>query len=215
MRCIAVLTLVLGCSSGPHDFGGTDAATASETAPSNPCAAGYPAGPYGTSTGDVVNPGYTWQGYLPGATTASTLTPNDVFDCDGSKGINAVVFDVAAVWCAACQSQAANANQLTSQDDTLGIRMVTLVVQDASQAPATIATALSWKNQYSLGDVTVCADPGFAFAPANPSQVQLPLTVIVDPRTMRIMKVEQGYVAAYPIAPDAEATAIAKKNGGA
>jgi hypothetical protein len=217
MKCLFSILLV-GCASG-HDFGGTDAAVTPETSTdgdgtSNACTLGYPAGPYGTGVGKVVNPGFTWQGYLPGATTVTTVTPNDVFDCDGSKGINALVFDVAASWCAACQSQAANQNQLSSQEEALGIHVVTLVVQDSSMAPATTATAQSWKDQYTLTGVTVCADPSFSFAPLNQSQVQLPVTVIVDPRTMRIMKVEQGYVAAYPLAPDAEAVSIAKKNGG-
>jgi len=161
-----------------------------------------------------VNPGYTWQGYLPGATTVSPITPNDLYDCDGSKGINALVFDVAAQWCGACQSQAANMNALSTQDDALGIHVVTLVVQDSSQAPATTQTAEAWKQQYSLDDITVCADPGFSFAPTNTSSVSLPVTLVVDPRTMKIMKVEQGYVAAYPVSPDAEAVTIAKKNGG-
>ena len=215
MRRAAALLFTCACSSGPHDFGATDAATTSEPPPtSNACAQGYPTGPYGTAAGDVVNPGFTWQGYLPGASAVSTLTPNDLFDCDGSKGINALVFDVSAQWCAACQSQAANMNLLAAEDNALGIRVITLVVQDATQAPATVATALAWKNQYSLSDITVCADPGFAFAPANPGSVQLPVTVIVDPRTMKIMKVENGYIAAYPISPDPEAVAIAKKNGG-
>jgi hypothetical protein len=213
MRWVFLL-LAWGCSS-THDFGGTDAAVASETSTTNnACAQGYPAGPYGTGVGDVVDPGFTWQGYLAGSSAIATLTPNDLFDCDGTKGINALVFDVSAAWCAACQSQASNMGSLSTEDDTLGIHVVTLIVQDASQAPATTATAEQWKSQYSLDDVTVCADPGFSFAPANPSQVQLPVTVIVDPRSMKIMKVEQGYIAAYPISPDAEAVAIAKKNGG-
>ena len=212
----AVCILLFGaaaCSSGRGDFVPPPAQDSGPSA-TDPCAAGYPQGPYGTGEGKIVNPGLTWQGYLPNQTSASTITPNDLFDCDGSKGIDAIVFDVAAEWCAACQSQASNEPQLFSKYDALGIRVVTLVVQDASSAPATIATAQSWKQQYGLTDVAVCADPSFSFAPIGQSSVDLPVTIVVDPRTMKIMKVSQGYVAAYPPQPDAEAVAIAQKNGG-
>src|SRR5262249_6048646 len=146
------------------------------------CAAGYPAGPYGTSVGKVVNPGLAWKGYLPNDTAISTLAPQDLWDCDGSKGINAIIFDVSAEWCAACQSQASSTPQLKAQYAQLGIRAVTLVVQDASSAPATAATALDWRTQYGLTGITVLADPAFAFAPLNQTSVDLPVTVIVDPR---------------------------------
>ena len=212
-RAVCILLAALGCSSAHFD-GTPPPADDSGTSATNPCTAGYPQGPYGTGEGKIVNPGLSWQGYLPNQTSASSITPNDLFDCDGSKGINAIVFDVAAEWCAACQSQASNQPQLFSKYDALGIRVVTLVVQDASSAPATLATAQSWKQQYGLTDVAVCADPSFSFAPIGQSSVDLPVTIVVDPRTMKIMKVSQGYVAAYPPQPDAEAVAIAQKNGG-
>ncbi len=215
-RALCIL-FVLGCSSGRGDFGGGDAAApapdSGSTTPTDLCAAGYPAGPYGTGVGKVVNSGLAWKGYLPGVSTISTITPHDLFDCDGSKGIDAIVFDVSAEWCAACQSQATNTPQLVSQYDQLGIRVVTLVVQDASEAPATTSTALDWRQQYGLTGITVAADPAFSFAPLNQTSVTLPVTIVVDPRTMTIMKVEQGYMAAYPLQPDAEAVTIAKKNG--
>jgi len=213
-RAVCILLFATACSSGRGDFVPPPPADDSGTQANDPCAAGYPQGPYGTGEGKIVNPGLTWQGYLPNQTSASSITPNDLFDCDGSKGIDAIVFDVAAEWCAACQSQASNQPQLFSKYDALGIRVVTLVVQDASSAPATLATAQSWKQQYGLTDVAVCADPSFSFAPIGQSSVDLPVTIVVDPRTMKIMKVSQGYVAAYPPQPDAEAVAIAQKNGG-
>lgn len=214
-RVLCICLLATACSSG-RDFGSTDSGVpAVDSGPTtNACAANtYPLGPYGTGVGKVVNPGLSWKGYLPNATDVSTIAPTDLYDCDGSKGIDAIIFDVAAQWCAACQSQAANAPQLFSQYDQLGIHVVTLVVQDASTAPATTTTAEQWKDQYKLTDVTVVADPGFAFAPLNETSVSLPVTIIVDPRTMKIMQVTEGYIAAYPLKPDAEAVSIAQKNG--
>jgi len=214
--CILFLAEITACSSGKGDFGGTDAAAPAidSGAQTNACATDtYPAGPYGTSVGMVVNPGLSWQGYLPNATSVSTIAPNDLYDCDGSKGIDAIIFDASAAWCAACQSQAANTPQLFQQYDALDIRVVALIVQDQNSAPATTATAEAWKTQYGLTDITVAADPAFSFAPPDESSVSLPVTIVVDPRSMKIMAVNQGYVAAYPLSPDPTASSIAKKNG--
>jgi len=214
-RAVCILFFALACSGPKGDFG--DAAPpvdADASTAQNACAAGYPQGPYGTSVGKVVNPGFSWQGYLPGSSTVSTVRPQDLFDCDGSLGINAILIDVSAEWCAACQSQASSAPALAQQYDQLGVRVLTLVVQDASSAPATASTALEWRTQYELTDETVVADPSFSFAPVNQTSVDLPVTIVVDPRTMTIMKVDQGYIAAYPPQPNAEAVAIAQKNGG-
>ncbi len=203
------------CSSASKDFGGDAAAPVVDSGPTtNACAANtYPEGPYGTSVGQIVNPGLSWKGYLPNETTVSTIAPSDLYDCDGSKGIDAILFDVSAEWCAACQSQATNTPALFTQYDELGIHVVTLVVQDSNSAPATTATASAWKQQYGLTDITVAADPAFSFAPPDESSVSLPVTIVVDPRTMKIMSENEGYIAAYPLAPDATAVAIAKKNG--
>jgi hypothetical protein len=53
----------------------------------------YPSGPYGVSDGKVIPPTLKWQGYLAGGEVQGTLTSKELFDCDGSKGINAILFD--------------------------------------------------------------------------------------------------------------------------
>jgi|RhiMetdeSRZDD1v2_1073273.scaffolds.fasta_scaffold1367617_2 hypothetical protein len=63
----------------------------SSTSSGTPCT--YPAGPYGVAQGQVVPPTLTWQGYAPGSNTVTTISIQDFFDCDGSKGINAVMVD--------------------------------------------------------------------------------------------------------------------------
>lgn len=53
----------------------------------------YPAGPYGLAKGDVLSPEIRWQGYAPGEDEASTFGLRDVFDCDGERGVDAVIID--------------------------------------------------------------------------------------------------------------------------
>ena len=67
------------------------AAATSSGSGSNPCQ--YPAGPYGVGQGQTVPPSLSWQGYAPGASSPSTLSIQEFFDCDGAKGIHAILFD--------------------------------------------------------------------------------------------------------------------------
>lgn len=53
----------------------------------------YPSGPYGVSDGKVIPPSLQWKGYLAGGEQEGTLTSKELFDCDGSKGINAIFFE--------------------------------------------------------------------------------------------------------------------------
>ena len=80
---------VVGAGAGPTSsgVGGTGSGEP------GPTECEYPAGPYGVAQGQIVPPNLTWQGFAPGSSTASTISIQDFFDCDGSRGIHAVLFD--------------------------------------------------------------------------------------------------------------------------
>jgi hypothetical protein len=171
----------------------------------------YPKGPYGVGLDKVVSPNSSWQGYAANDTSITTLKMSDLFDCDGSKKINAIMIDVSAGWCAACETQAHDEAQLTSQYDAVGVKSITLLIMDAAEQAATTQTALDWRTTYNLTDVGVYADPNFLLQP-NEQSIGLPITYIVDPRTMKIVAGTEGYGSAYPPQPNATAIALAKKN---
>ncbi len=194
-----------GTASG-DDGGATadDAATQDEPAPP---ACEYPQGPYGLVKGRVLPPGLHWQGYLIGATDVTTVDIHDLYDCDGTKGINAIVFDESATWCGACQQEAQEYPSIAQQYKDEGVQFLTLMVQDASQKPASISTATDWRDYFNLkDDLIVGADPTFTFAHAG--TIGLPVNVLVDPRTMVITDYVEGYGG-----PDPAVIALAKKNG--
>jgi hypothetical protein len=68
-------------------------AEASSGSGTSPCE--YPAGPYGVAEGQTVPPMLTWQGYAEGPSSDGvvTITMSDYFDCDGTKGIDALMVD--------------------------------------------------------------------------------------------------------------------------
>src|SRR5437763_6903774 len=133
MRTVWVLTAltVFGCSSGP--------ATIVEPAPSaQPVTSGaYPDGPYGIKEGATVSPDFTWNGLGPGG-TPQTYTSADFFDVDGSKGINAIVFDSSGQWCAACQQEATELEGIIRSNwGPNGVAVITLMVEDNNYKPTT------------------------------------------------------------------------------
>ena len=189
-----------GCSGGSGAPGGHEATVCS-----------YPAGPYGNRVGDVVDPTLSWQGYLDDGTQAQPVAMSQYLDCDGSKGVNALLLDESATWCTECESQAQRiAPEVTSSWKSQGVHVVTLMAEDQSEGPATLATALSWRNEYSLTAGAVCADPAWTTklwggAPAGGNG--FPTNVVIDPRTMKI-------VALQPADVDGTVTNLAAANGG-
>ena len=153
----------------------------------------YPPEPYGLKMGSIITPN-KFEGYVGDATEVSLVGVGDYYDCDGSKGINALLVDVSGTWCGACQQEASILNnKLKTTYGPLGIEVLTLMIEDADYKPATPEVALAWKQQYNL-PTTVAADPNFAYATVAGSQtIGLPLSIILDTHTMQIVDVQQGY----------------------
>ncbi len=169
----------------------TTSTTSTTTTSQSPVDCQYPDGGYGINEGSVVNGNLAWQGYSEGASQLGSVSIQDYFDCDGSKGINALLIDSSAVWCGVCQEEAADLPSQQASFQAKGIRVLTLMIQDNSGNPATTGTATSWRNNFGLDAYSVCADPNFSFG--GNGSVGLPLQIIVDPRTMKIVGREEGF----------------------
>lgn len=177
--------------SGGAGAGGSGS-TGSGGTGGGPTACTYPPGPYGTSVGQVVNPNLSWQGFVPGASTASTISIQDYFDCDGTRGIHALLIAQAAIWCGACQQEAQDLDSLMAGGWTQkGIRVLSLIIEDKSGNPAELKHAQAWKNTFGAKAWGVAADPKFTFAGAGSNG--LPLGIVIDPRTMKVVDRSEGY----------------------
>ncbi len=161
-------------------------------------ACAYPAGPYGTTVGAVVAPTLSWQGYVDDSTTPTTVAVTDYYDCNGSQGINAVLLDESAQWCSDCAAEEATiAPEIGSTWKSQGIEVLTLLAQDTNENPATLATALSWRNEYALTTGAVCADPQWTtklWGGATGEGNGFPTNVVIDPRTMKIVAIQPADV---------------------
>jgi hypothetical protein len=78
-------------TSGTTTTASTTTSSTTTTSTTDPCA--YPGGPYGVNVGNVVSPSLSWQGYPEKSSQIGTVSIKDYFDCDGSKGINALMVD--------------------------------------------------------------------------------------------------------------------------
>lgn len=191
-----------GGSGSIPDPSGSDGGVAE--AGSQGCA--YPPGPYGITTGSVLNPALSWQGYAPGASSPSTVMARDYFDCDGSRGINALLIDVSSMDCPACQAEAQDLpGQMSGTWGQDGVQVLTLIVGNASGNTPALPDAQTWISTYGLGAIAVCVDPFNTFY--TPDLTAIPDGILVDPRTMTILSVSQGYGG-----PDPAVDALAEKN---
>lgn len=185
-------------SSGDDGDGGSGGSVA---------ACPYPPAPYGLTTGKVISSSLKWQGFLEAATQASEVPVTDYFDCDGSKGIDAVLFDVSATWCGACQQEAMELPGKMATWKGEGIRVVTLMIEDEAGSPATVTTAQQWRDTYKLDSIATLADPGASLVAAVGGGIGLPYQVVIDPRTMTITSTQEGYSGDY-----SDVLSVAAKN---
>lgn len=193
-------------SGGGGSDGGDTTTTSSETTTSStttsttttslsPVDCQYPESGFGVNAGSYVNGNLAWQGYAEGSSQLGSVSIQDYFDCDGSKGINAILIDSSAVWCGVCQEEASDLPSQAASFQAKGIRVITLMIEDNSGNPATTSTATSWRNNFGLDAFSVVADPNFSFG--GNGSVGLPLQIIVDPRTMKIVAREEGFGGDY------------------
>jgi thiol-disulfide isomerase/thioredoxin len=217
---LMAMLLAAGCSSKAASETSTDSGTeggsvdASDDADADDASGCvYPSGPYGTDVGKVIDPSYVWQGFVPGSSTVSTIKITDLYDCDGSKGINAIVLDDGAQWCVACQSIAPYVpTWMSSKGENwtkLGVAYVNLITENNDYEPASITVAQQWRTMFDLTPIYVVADPNFTFPASG-----LPHSLLADPRTMKIVDDldNDPESTLNSDGSDPKVTALAKKN---
>lgn len=67
-----------------------------------------------------------------------------------------------------------------------------MIIQNASRGPATKANVDLWTSTYSCNYDVVLDPTGRSLFPGTGGTIGLPYNLIVDPRTMKIVKIIQG-----------------------
>lgn len=149
----------------------------------------YPAGPYGAKVGDTLA-NLSFQGWrLPthaDGGALETISFADYYDPDGTKGAKILIVNTTAIWCVACKAEHTRLPEHYTKNEPLGLRLISALFEDVEYNPATRVHLEAWVDDY-LPNYPMVLDPEYHFSAFTPSTVQ-PLNLIVDARTMKIMK---------------------------
>jgi hypothetical protein len=164
----------------------------------------YPAGPYGTTTGAIIQnlEFLGWKdpvaaNYDPA--NFETVRLSDFYDPDGHTGVKLLAVNASAVWCSVCRAEYEdmNANGTYQTYHDKGAQFLGTLFEDNAYYPAQPADLTRW-GQVSNHAVKfpLVLDPGFKMGAFFGSDAT-PLNMVVDVRTMTIVLVTMGYSTTY------------------
>jgi hypothetical protein len=213
-RTAAVLVVALGlagaivaCSSSssttPAAAGTTDASTDTGSVTPDAAEATYPAGPYGIGVGDVF-PSVTWQGERGGQAPLVSISSSDYYDPTGAKGIRSLYFTITASCGSSCTmaattTAAASAGPPYDFAKRGGRAVDMLALSWASDPiqPVKVSDVDGWARSNKITyDVVIEPSPasdGGGFTTGIGSVDGVPYSILVDPRTMQVTAVFDGY----------------------
>ena len=146
--------------------------------------ASYPTGPTNVAVLGTL-PDMTFAG-MDASGASKKVTLGDYFEPCAAKS-RLLVVRVSAGWCGTCRWHAAHTGELTSLDVGSRLEILDLLVaNDQNLAPA-ISDLTTWKSRVDAPQ-DFALDPEFQLAPLNPSDLPLPLYVLVDTRTMVVRR---------------------------
>lgn len=146
----------------------------------------YPQSDCGYEVGKVI-PNYAFEGRTDGIDSPRvTVHLADLYDPTGTKGARFLLVNSTALWCIYCAEETRALPGMKVDYSPKGVRFMTLVVEDRDGTPASPAVVDDFIRTYSLTTIVV-SDPlevTTLFFDKN----AMPLNMIVDLRTMRIVK---------------------------
>lgn len=154
----------------------------------------YPVGPYGGSEGDVLE-NAVFAGYLTGEPVDSirgqeylpTVTLEDIRDLEG---YDYLLFNVAADWCAECKLEAREFPAQYASWAPRGGLLLSVVIEDTNARPATKQVLDNWIRSQRPTYTTLHDPTSFVNRVLVPPT--LPLNVVVELETMRILRAQVG-----------------------
>jgi hypothetical protein len=156
------------------------------------------AGPFGVRQGEVLDPTRSWPGFGPGAVEEGVVALADYAACGDGQSVTALVVEIDAAWCTPCRDLAQDlAERNEERYLPAGVRVISLLVQDEEGQPADVEDASRWRQDFELQDLAVGYDPAYSLE--IPDDNNFPQTLVVDPRSMRIVARVVGNVGLQPI----------------
>lgn len=189
------LLLIAGCGSP----GGNGAGDAVIGGGPDLASAPNPVLSYGHEVGQVM-PDFTAAGYRlsPAETDSARLTWDpgiELYEYRADPSCKCLLITVCALWCTACQREQAQLVTDVSRDPSF---CVLAIVQDGpvKQVMATRQDVDAWTQRYSQNFSVVQGTPSteMLLSGGSGSAVGLPLGFVLDPATMKVLDVVEGFV---------------------
>ncbi len=199
VAALALLTVGLGCGgkavvdpslgaaggagggAGGQPPGGSGGGGAG---PVDPCEF-PPPGLYGAEVGQVLGPSLSWDGYLEHSQSPAKVSIEDYFDCDGTKGMHALLFVTDLTVGGSGQLEPFHLKTLMVAWEPLGIRTAILLLDGAD-----VEDAKAYVAAHELEQVAVFVDPDHSLVVAG--GVGVPQYTTVDPRTLEVVARAEG-----------------------
>lgn len=209
----AAILLACGCSSAPitpMDGAGSSAAGSPAGGSGGAAPAlvseyvDYPPGPYGTVRGATIQ-NLEFLGWRhPDQANYDVLRfekvrLSDFYNPDGRSDLKLLAVNASAVWCSVCRAeyQDLNSNDTYATLRPKGLEMLGTLFEDVAYYPAQPADLTRWGESPSHAvKFPLVLDPGFKMGAYFDSDAT-PLNLLIDVRTMTIVRVTMGYSTTY------------------
>jgi hypothetical protein len=160
----------------------------------------YPAAPYGSRTGAVIENFRFLGWHSPKASSYDTTKLEAVnlgqfYDPTGERGVKLLVMTSTAVWCSACKQEYKDMAANVATYEAKGVRFLGALFQDASMPspkPSKPSDLVLWAKTF---DVTFpfVLDPDLKLGSFFDVEAT-PMEMIVDAKTMEILGITEGWV---------------------
>jgi hypothetical protein len=201
--------LLGGCVSQPLESSVEDAPGAGGGVPAAPSRSAafvdYPAGPYGTKKGSVID-NFAFLGwraprladYDPGA--LETIHLSDFYNPNGTKSdVVLLVINASAVWCTVCRAEYEHMHDQGIYDRyrARGVEILGTLFEDKNGGPSRPQDLSAWASHPSHQvEFPFVLDPGNKLGVFFTSDAT-PLNLVIDTRTMVVVDAVMGYSLDY------------------
>lgn len=164
----------------------------------------YPAGPYGTTQGAVIQ-NFEFLGWRQPADLAYDVSKvekirlSDFYNPDGRSDIKLLAVNASAVWCSVCRAEYEDMNTKNTYATyrAKGVEILGTLFQDELYFPAQPSDLSLWGSISTHAvKFPLVLDPGFKLGQFFDSDAT-PLNMVIDVRTMKIVSITMGYATNY------------------
>ncbi len=122
----------------------------------------------------------------PGAAHRETIAFSDYYDPAGTKGVSLLLINTAAIWCSACVAEHRTLPMHATELGPQGLVIIGALFENAQRDPASLADLDRWIESFH-SNFPMVADPQLYLAPYASTDLA-PLNMLVDPRSMKILR---------------------------